>query len=284
MVLTALLLVGCGVTSQPLQLRVLTYNIHHGQGTDGKFDLQRIASVINSFEADLVALQEVDRKTKRASGVDQAAELARLTNMNYAYGPAMEYSGGEYGEAILSRFPILEITNHNLPWGDGSEPRAVLVVRVDSNEFGEIVFAGTHLAHDSEADRIDQAKKINDLLALYKDAGVILAGDLNSRPDSKPMKVLSEIWIDAAATVGKPQPTFPSFGANKRIDYVLIKPSIKTKALQSMDPSERMHQIIIDMYKPIGNWQVVQAEVVDGLIASDHCPLLVVLEKHNSPK
>lgn len=255
LVLTALLLFGCGSASQHPQLRILTYNIHHGQGTDGKFDLQRIANVINSFEPDLVALQEVDRKTKRASGVDQAAELARLTGMNYAYGPAMEYSGGEYGEAILSRLPILEITNHILPWGDGSEPRALLVVQVKTNDFGMLVFGGTHLAHDSQVDRIAQAKEINDLLVHIDDALVILAGDLNAQPDSKPMNVLGEHWLDLAALTGSPQPTYPNVKPDRRIDYVLVRRE--------------------------DSWQVVKAEVVEGLIASDHCPLLVVLERHN---
>ncbi|MEX2025646.1 MAG: endonuclease/exonuclease/phosphatase family protein, partial [Pirellulaceae bacterium] len=62
-----------------LQLRVLTYNIHHGEGIDGKLDLPRIARVIESVDPDLVALQEVDRRVERTGSVDQPAELARLT-------------------------------------------------------------------------------------------------------------------------------------------------------------------------------------------------------------
>ncbi len=72
-VLVAILVIaGCGQSHG--QLRILTYNIHHGEGTDGRFDLARIAGVINGQRPDLVALQEVDRRTTRASGVDQAAE------------------------------------------------------------------------------------------------------------------------------------------------------------------------------------------------------------------
>ena len=52
-------------------LRVLTYNIHHGEGTDGVFDLERLAKVINDLAPDIVALQEVDKGTDRASGVMQ---------------------------------------------------------------------------------------------------------------------------------------------------------------------------------------------------------------------
>ena len=59
-------------------LRVLTYNIHHAAGTDGKVDIERIARVIQSAKPDLVALQEVDQATKRSGGVDQLARLAEL--------------------------------------------------------------------------------------------------------------------------------------------------------------------------------------------------------------
>src|SRR5688572_3660564 len=83
------------------RLRVLTYNIHHGEGTDARFDLERLARIIREARPDLVALQEVDRRTRRASGVDQAAELGRLTGMNVVFGKAMDHDGGEYGQAIL---------------------------------------------------------------------------------------------------------------------------------------------------------------------------------------
>ena len=56
-------------------LRVLSYNIHHGEGTDGKLDLKRIAKLIRDSKADLVALQEVDKKVSRSQGVDQAADI-----------------------------------------------------------------------------------------------------------------------------------------------------------------------------------------------------------------
>ena len=59
--------------SEPTQVRVLTYNIHHGEGTDRKIDLARIAAVIKRVKPDVVALQEVDKATSRSHGVDQAA-------------------------------------------------------------------------------------------------------------------------------------------------------------------------------------------------------------------
>src|SRR5258707_15896745 len=91
----------------PVVVRVLTYNIHHGEGTDGEFDLPRLANVIKSVEPDLVALQEVDEATERASGVDELAELGRLTGMHTAFGKAMDFQGGAYGVGVLSRWSIL---------------------------------------------------------------------------------------------------------------------------------------------------------------------------------
>ncbi len=105
-----------GHAAKPVRVRVLTYNIHHGAGTDGKTDLARTAGAIKRLTPDLVALQEVDKATTRSRGVDQAAELGRLTGMHFAFGKAMDFAGGQYGEAILSRYPLMEIQVHSLPF------------------------------------------------------------------------------------------------------------------------------------------------------------------------
>ena len=168
LLLTSLIALGAAnlVQAQTLpQLRVLTYNIHHGEGMDGKFDYSRLAKVILSGKPDVVVLQEVDKKTRRADGADQAALLGELTGMNSAYGLAMHYSGGEYGEAILSRFPIQEPKSHPLPYTTGREPRALLTAAVKpDNGLPEFVLAGTHLCHQSDEVRADQARRINELL------------------------------------------------------------------------------------------------------------------------
>lgn len=253
-VLVAILVIaGCGHSHG--QLRILTYNIHHGEGTDGRFDLARIAGVINAQRPDLVALQEVDRRTTRASGVDQAAELARLTGMNYAYGAAMEYAGGEYGEAILSRFALASIENYILPWPDGSEPRALLVVQVEAKGIGPVTFGGTHLAHDSAVDRLEQATRINEVMGGKMGVATILAGDLNATPGSAPMREFDRHWMDAAPATGSAEPTYPNIQPQRRIDYVLVRPR--------------------------DGWRVLEATVIEGEIASDHCSVLVVLEWHN---
>ncbi|MDB4778333.1 endonuclease/exonuclease/phosphatase family protein, partial [bacterium] len=95
-------------------LRVLTYNIHHGRAMDGQFDYERLAATIAKLKPDVVALQEVDNKTERASGVDQAKRLGELLEMNHVFGNALYFSGGQYGEGVLSRFPIKDAKAHHL--------------------------------------------------------------------------------------------------------------------------------------------------------------------------
>jgi endonuclease/exonuclease/phosphatase family metal-dependent hydrolase len=118
----------------PNTLRVLTYNIHHGEGMDGRFDLPRVADVVKNAQADLVALQEVDEGTQRASGVNEVTELARLTDMHAAFGKAMDFSGGAYGVAILSRWPLRGTRNDPLPSFDDREPRTALTVDVQAGD------------------------------------------------------------------------------------------------------------------------------------------------------
>ncbi|MCP4452589.1 MAG: hypothetical protein GY809_14100 [Planctomycetes bacterium] len=230
----------------PHLLRVLTYNIHHAQGTDGKFDYQRLATIINRVKPDIVALQEVDRKTQRASGVDQGTHLAELTGMASVYGKAMDFSGGEYGQAILSRFPIVDSTVHGLTPKRGYEPRIMLCARIKPNNgLPDFDFAGTHLCHQSETRRTDQAKEINRRLTATGDMPVILAGDFNARSGSSSMaELLDTRWIDATEKTS-------------RIDYILLRPN---------DP-----------------WQVIEVETIDEPVASDHKPVLAVLAWTGKP-
>ena len=86
-----------------VRLRVLTYNIHHGEGVDGKLDLKRIAQVITSVDPDLVALQEVDRGTRRTQEIDQPAELAQLTKMHVVFGGNIRYQGGDLHARVVRR-------------------------------------------------------------------------------------------------------------------------------------------------------------------------------------
>lgn len=235
--------------AKPRMLRVLSYNIHHGEGVDGRLELTRLAGIISASGADLVALQEVDQKTTRSKRIDQAAELAELTGLRHAYGKAMDYQGGAYGQALLSRWPLEEFTVHPLPNPAKVEPRIAISAIVRPPGMPAVRVIGTHLdASREDTARLQQAAALNELFA-KDDTLTVLMGDLNARPESAVMKPLFAVWADAS--IGNPLPTIPAKKPTGRIDYVLLRPA--------------------------GVWRVMSSTVLPEAIASDHRPLFVEL-------
>jgi endonuclease/exonuclease/phosphatase family metal-dependent hydrolase len=232
----------------PLRVRVLTYNIHHAEGVDGKLDLERIAKVINAVEPDVVSVQEVDQKVERSRKVDQPAELMRLTKLQGAFGGNLKFQGGDYGNLVLSRWPIVKQRNHKLPALSEGEPRGVLETEIElPNRAGQLTFLATHFDHRSdERERIVAAKFVNEL---ETQPLALLAGDLNATPDSKPLEILTTVWKVANP---KPLPTIPVAKPTRQIDFVLAKPA--------------------------AHWKTIETRVLDEAVASDHRALLAVLE------
>ena len=234
----------------PTRVTVLTYNIYHGEDANGGSNLDAVAGIINSLEPDLVALQEVDNKTARTKGLDLTAELSRRTGLQGVFGKAMDYDGGGYGEAVLSRYPVLETKNNPLPHSAKAEPRVALEIHIELPGGVKMTFVGTHLDHQrDQSNRMMQAKRIMELYENY-DLPIVLAGDLNAVPDSDPINLLSRQWSCTAQD--DPRPTFPSVKPARKIDYI--------------------------MYNPKGRWKVVELRVIDEKVASDHCPVYAVLE------
>lgn len=211
----------------PGELRVLTYNIHHGEGMDGRIDLARIARVITSLRPDLVALQEVDVGVERTSRVDQAATLAEMTGLQALFGPFMDYQGGRYGMAILTRLPVVDSWNHHLP--EGAEPRTALTARLrlePSNR--EFLFVGVHL-YKTESERLCQARRLVDL-SLRQKIPVLIAGDFNSEPNSPVLQLLGRFWT--IPPKGEENLTFPADSPDSEIDYILLRPGVQLRVLE----------------------------------------------------
>lgn len=204
-----------------LTLRVMTYNIHVGIGSDAKLDLARIARVINDARPDLVGLQEVDRGVERTNRVDQIAELARMTNMEYAFAPNLDYQGGKYGVAILSRLPILHREHrlfHNL---HGSERRGSLRVEVEANK-KRLSFVTTHLDYQNADGRLyESAQLLQPLRALQMP--VIISGDFNEEPGAPAYQAMLIEYFDGWQQDVKREEkglTFSALKPTKRIDYI----------------------------------------------------------------
>ncbi len=235
----ALLLGGCSTLPPPsdppstVGIRVATYNIRAGTDLQRRPNLERVAALLDSLSADVVLLQEVDRATARSGGVDQLAELARITGMHGFFARAMEFDGGEYGIAVLSRFPLLSAEAVPLTvagYQDLSErsyePRTLLHVVIDAPG-GPIHLLNTHLDHHGgPVFRGPQIARIIEHLSarMPEDAPTILAGDLNAEPTAPELVPLLARFSDTWATCGAgPGLTYPADRPVKRIDYILLR-------------------------------------------------------------
>src|SRR5256885_8646996 len=171
-------------------IRVMTYNIHVGVGMDKKLDLPRIAGVIKQQHPDLVGLQEVDRGVERTQRIDEIAELAKLTHMDYAFAFNLRYQGGQYGVAILSRFPISSFDHRLYKNTREAERRGFIRAEVAIN--GRTVnFVTTHLDYQYDDGRVFEAEQ---LLSALKDVKgpLILVGDFNDVPTGGAYKLVSD--------------------------------------------------------------------------------------------
>lgn len=259
LLLVLLLSGGCSAITPPAQtVRVLTYNIHAGKDAQQVANLERVAAIIDSVDADIVLLQEVDRRTQRSGGVDHFGELRRLTGMHGVFGKSLDYQGGEYGIAVLSRWPVdsvralpLVVEPPQARAGGAHEPRIALHVRVRAPA-GALEVVNTHL--DASGTGTYRKQELIDVLAHMKqntpaDASLVFGGDLNARPTTADINAVAFALTDAFATCGAGAgETFPSHAPDRRIDYIFLRRARCTTAR------------------------------VVGTQASDHRPLLAIIE------
>lgn len=242
----------------PATLKVMTYNIHHAnppsKARDSTIDLRAVAAVINTAKPDLVALQEIDVHNARAGvNLDEAAELGRLTGMHYYFTRAIFYRGGEYGDAVLSRFPIKDTMRYELPVlpRTKGETRSFCVIRIALPGKKNILFASTHLDQfRDEGNRLLQARIINDIVKTFR-LPFIIGADFNARPDSRTIALLDST-LTGSCTSGCPL-TIPTENPRATIDYIMYTPA--------------------GAFEPVG-----EVKTIRELYASDHLPVTVELK------
>ncbi|MEO8111601.1 MAG: endonuclease/exonuclease/phosphatase family protein [Ginsengibacter sp.] len=258
--------IGCGHNMSPSSvkatgdtssiLRVLTYNIHHASppSKPGLIDIDAIANVITKQQPDLIALQEVDVNTSRSGKtINEAAEIAKKTGMeHYFFAKAIDYDGGEYGVAILSKFPLEQKMINKLPTEEstGGEHRILATTVVQLPNGKKIIFACTHLdAQKKDTNRILQINKIIELIRAASAQPIIIAGDFNATPGSNTINTLDKSFTRTCVSCGF---TIPSVNPTKTIDFI--------------------------GYRPFGVFTVKKHEVVNEGYASDHLPVFAILE------
>jgi len=221
------------------EIRVMSWNLHHGVGEDGKLDLERIAARIREQEPDLVVLQEVDNKCRRSKSVDQAAELAKLAGLTAVFGKAMDHDGGEYGQAILSKHPLGETKIHKLP-GDG-EPRIAFEAEVKVGARALRVVS-VHLDHQQDARRLKQAEVLVKELSATK-GPLVLAGDFNDVPGSPVMKVFGDALT--AVEKGEAKLTCPAAQPKVEIDHFFLR------GLKAVSPVTVLPEAVASDHRPL---------------------------------
>jgi endonuclease/exonuclease/phosphatase family metal-dependent hydrolase len=233
----------------------MSYNIHVGIGMDKKLDLARIAGVIERQRIDIVGLQEVDRGVERTGRVDEIKELARLTGMDYAFAHNLDYQGGQYGVAVLSRFPILAIDHRRYANRRERERRGFIRVEVEVGG-RRLNFVTTHLDYQFEDGRIFETEQLLKALADVR-GPLLVVGDFNEEPPGGSYGMMlkagfADVWRSCAACAQDPASglTYPADKPTKRIDYVF--------------------------YRGLGE-DVHPAATVPDTLASDHRPLVVQL-------
>ena len=231
------------------RLRLVSYNIKHGLGNDGRLDLERTAALLNNLHADFIGLQEVDNKVKRSGMVDQAQTLGKSLDMHSAFGSFMDYQGGKYGLGILSKYPILKAHTIKLP--TGNEPRVALACEIQLSDKREIMVVNLHFDWvEDDKFRFKQAeelaKYLNTLTMPY-----VLMGDFNDQPKSRTLDLLSRNSL-AAVKPKQDRFTFSSAEPTQEIDFIFAVP-----------PEA---------------WQLRFTRVLNGRLTSDHRPVLAVVE------
>jgi endonuclease/exonuclease/phosphatase family metal-dependent hydrolase len=260
--------ISTGPEHPALSLRVVTYNILHGAGEDGVFDPARTAAVLRQLDADVIGLNEVDvHWGDRSEFLDEAGYFARELHMYAYFGPIYDLpplSTGApdrlYGEAILSRYPIVHEVNHDITRLSTQVPDPV---PAPAPGFPEIVIAApggpihvytTHL--DYRGDPSVRELQVADTLRILgaDPRRTILTGDFNATPAAPELQPLWTELVDAlGATTNAGQLTYPADDPVQRIDYVAVSPDIG----------------VLDGFVP-------DIEI-DGVQASDHRPVVVDL-------
>ena len=237
----------------------MTYNVHSGIGTDGKILPLRIAEIIDRCKPDIVALQELDSGLDRTEMVDQAHLIAKTLNMSYHFHSSVQLEEGEYGNAILSRFPVRLIKAGAIPampFRARLERRGAVWVEVDF--FGQkIQVVSTHFGLDRR-ERMLQADEITGPLWLggkHCRPPALLFGDFNTLPGLPTYRCITSCLSDAQREVSghSPKATWPSFFPCLRLDHLFISPGFKV--LEINVPRTKLTRV-----------------------ASDHLPLVITLE------
>ena len=245
-----------------MPIRVMTYNIHSCVGIDGKIRPERVARVINHFNPDIVAVQEVDAHRPRSRSHDQAELIAHHLRMSHVFHAMFEEEKERYGIAVFARYPFRILKAAHLTPASPRlfrEARGAIWLKMEPEGRPAFHFINTHLGLGRE-ERRKQAEVLLGgewLGGIGEDEPVILCGDFNTGPRSPVFRRLQTRLRDVqlAAAGHKPRATFSSVKPLLRIDHVFVSRHFSIEGIERPDTPT-------------------------AVMASDHLPLCVELTLH----
>lgn len=239
-------------------LRVMTYNIHHGAGTDGKLDLDRIFQVIAREKPELLSLNEVYGEGPAYGNQVETlrALLEKKTGKKWyaVFGKNLEIPNGHYGNAILSRYPILKQENRwmtRIP--ESNEQRGCLKIQVKKGKL-LINFYTTHLAHQGES-TTERSYSVTSILNWMKESPGfhLVAGDFNAKYNEDAIISMKTSCRDAWERINKSPDKGFSFSATQpkvRIDYQFARETSTLSISTCYVPGDKMVTLASD-HRPV---------------------------------
>jgi endonuclease/exonuclease/phosphatase family metal-dependent hydrolase len=243
------------------RLKILSYNIHSCRNMDRRYNPDRTAKKILGFQADIVALQEVDVGHVRSGYVNQAAYIADRLGMSHNFFTLKESPvGSRYGLAILSRFPAIDLNCGYLPVVSAVktiEKRGVMRAQMKT-PLGFVQVLNTHLSLRSSDRRLQAAALVSNQWIcnrMYSDTPLVLCGDFNAGPGSFVYKTLTKYLDDIQKVYtarGYPRATFASWLPVRRIDHIFISHHLFPKDVRvPMDFETRIVSDHLPLYAEI---------------------------------
>lgn len=254
---TALALAACAPVARHDQpVHVLVFNIHAGKDAKGRVNLEDVAALVRSTGADVVLLQEVDRGTRRSGNVDHIEILSAAAGFYSTFGKSLDYDGGEYGIAALSRSRFDRSRTYPLPTsppqpraGGATEPRVAHAARTRT-AIGDVHVINTHLdASRGDEYRLQESAHLLTIVRerLSQNALVLIGGDFNAEPDSRVIDSvraagLRDAWAECGSGDGL---TYPSDKPVKRIDYLFLTGSLGCTSARVIETTVSDHRPLL---------------------------------------
>jgi endonuclease/exonuclease/phosphatase family metal-dependent hydrolase len=223
-------------------IRVMTYNIHQGLNADFYMDLEEIARVIEAQDADIIGLNEVNRGRANNGYSDTLALISRRLNMPYVYGA--NFRDGQYGNAILSRYPIQAWENVHYATNT-TEVRGLLRVDVVLEAGKELRFYSTHLDH-TRGPRNARGAQILEAVQIIPSEMAIFSGDLNAPPQADEMQPLYQTGMRDVLEVSGLADSFTFWSERRqRIDYIFVMPDIQVEGAAVIEERASDHLPVV---------------------------------------